>query len=183
MKVSLISVSLLATTVLSSPIADPNAKAIAAPHFKSWLSRWLNGGFNNNNNNNNNNSNSNNNNNQNQVINEIYIIPGGSLISGNATTVPAAAVPFQGTVQNNTLYANSPSLGNVGTVTVAQDGKLKVVPNESPAASQNTWEMKNGTLSPNGANIVCCPDVRGRPYLYAGVTCPGASPISILATN
>lgn len=180
MKFSAVSITLVASTALASPIAIPEAAALAAPHFKSWWKQRFGGsGSSNNGNNNNSNNNGNTNNNNNQIINRIYIIPGGALISGNATSVPSSSVPFTGVVAGDRLYANSPSVGNIGTVVISSDGKLNVVPNDSQIASQVKWESNNGTLSPNGANVVSCPDDIGRTYLFAGVSCPGAHPISI----
>lgn len=175
MKFSTVSVALFAISAVASPIADPRADAVALPHWKSWWSGLWGGSRNDNNSNSNNNGNNNNN----QIINKIYIIPGGALISGNASNVPPASVPFTGTVANNRLYANSPSVGNVGTVAVGSDGKLQVVPNDSDAAAHDKWETTNGHLAPNGANVVSCPDAQGRTYLYAGVSCPGGSPVSL----
>lgn len=103
------------------------------------------------------------------------------MISGNATSVPASSVPFTGSVQNNRLYANTPALGNVGSVAVGSNGQLHVVPNGAPSATSSNWTAQNGSVKPDGNDIISCPDASGHTYLFVGVTCPGASPIAIQA--
>lgn len=124
--------------------------------------------------NNNTNGNDNSNSNQNHVNTSIYIIPGSGYLTGGA--VFPGSIPFEAFLKNGTLFTQGPN-NQIGQVAINNNGQLQVV--NSPHEIQKGWLVQNGTLSPNGQNIMLCPDAAGVNYLYSGIECPQGAKVDL----
>lgn len=83
------------------------------------------------------------------------------------------SIKFSGTVASNILYASSPSVGNIGAIALANNGKLYVVANDDAAAENYKWTVSgDGHIGVNGFQIISCPEADNHTYLYAAASCP-----------